>query len=193
MKPAEFRIVSILAVIGLVACDCGWLRHVFTGRGSVLGFGEGDYGFSDFGVLVMLNVLAVSLIAARGRCRFLPIGFEIAGLAATLAYIAACRLFPESFLNDVVMTRIQRIHDSFMENLPPWAPDYDPNALYPAAILVPLTILYTVILTLPLLFVAVAGGLSFRLARGRSVGGPDRSCESPDRQPGREIASIPDA
>ena len=64
---------------------------------------------------------------------------------------------------------IQRIHDAFMSHLPVWTPTFDRNRLYPAYILVPLTLIYTVVLALPLLVVAVCGGFVLRrVARSRA-------------------------
>src|SRR5262249_31670465 len=146
-----------LVAIALIALDCGWLRNVYNGRGSALGFGPGDAGVNDLGVLAMLNVLVVALLAARDRTRAFLVGFEIAGVLAIAVYVGTCWLFPEAFAYGFVSMGIQRVHDVIMTHLPSWTPIFDRNKLYPAYILAPLTCVYMVVLSLPLLLFALGG------------------------------------
>jgi hypothetical protein len=166
VKPTGLRIRTVLAVIALVAVDCAWLRRIVTGGGSALGLGQGDLAVNDLAVSGMLTILGLGLLASRGRRRSFLIGFEVAGVAAIVVYVGCCWLFPGWFALDLVSIGItQRIHDSFMGHLPTWTPEFDRNSLYPPFILAPLILIYTVVLTLPLLVVAIAGGvLSRRLA-----------------------------
>src|SRR5262249_54444562 len=51
----------------------------------------------DMGVLpgVMVLMIGLSRIILRRRCGRFAVGFQAAGLAAVVAYVACCRLFPE--------------------------------------------------------------------------------------------------
>ena len=162
MKLAGLRIIRLHAAIVLIAADFAWLHNLHTGRGSLLGLGSGEAGISDLGVLAMLNILGLGLLITRDRRRPYLIGFEVAGVSAIVVYVACYWLFPRAFAYDSVLMGIQRIHDTFMSHLPVWRPTFDRNRLYPAYILVPLTLIYTVVLALPLLVVAVCGGFVLR-------------------------------
>ena len=164
MRTSKPRILTLLAVIALVSVDCGWLRHLFGWRGSALGLGTGaEDGVLDLGVFALLNVLGVSSLASRDHKQPFLVGFGAAGVTAIAAYLACFWLFPQALGRDVVqMGIIQRIHNAFMRHLPTWAPAFNRNEIYPTSILVPLVLLYTVALVLPLLLVAFIGGLVSR-------------------------------
>jgi hypothetical protein len=94
MRSIRFTIASLIVAVAVVALDIVWLKSLMTTHRSVFGFAvEG----LDMGLFLMANVLPFGLYAMlsrRGEGRRYLVGFEVGGLAATLAYAGWAWLAP---------------------------------------------------------------------------------------------------
>ena len=171
MKTGRFSIAKVMAVTAILAIDLAWLRVITRGYGTIFGIVEAidlANGFLfEFGLLGMFNALALGLLGLASvdhdRRDFL-IGFEAFGLVAMLAYWGCCSrwgawLLPEPrYLHGRGLFRVGETVVDVLLRI-----GLGPKSVGHAVFLV-----YTVILTLPQLIVAVLGGILFRLAANRS-------------------------
>ena len=127
MKAPRVSMASLCVFIGIVAVNLAWPRFLIVGnKGSLLGFGDGDYAVLDLGVLGMLDICVLAFYGLRrGPFR---IGFVIGGVFAVLAFACLCWLAPRVFAWDFILARgIMPVDEWLMRHLPSVIPSYSPR------------------------------------------------------------------
>jgi hypothetical protein len=112
----------------------------------------------DIGVWPGVTVLGIglaSIVVHRGRCGPFAVGFQVAGWAAVIAYVAGCHMFPE-FMN------IPYVY--YVNDVEPYIMDADYWEIYALSLL-----LSGFLWGIPQLIVALAGGGLAALAGPRTI------------------------
>jgi hypothetical protein len=107
MKRPRVSIAGLMLGIAIAAFPIALLASVLADR-PMLGLED----CLDMGVLPSVTALGMGLgriVLRRDRYRPFAVGFQVAGWAAVVAYVACCRLFPESMNapNDYVANEIE--------------------------------------------------------------------------------------
>jgi hypothetical protein len=127
----------------------------------------------DMGVLpgVMVLMIGLSRIILRRRCGRFAVGFQAAGWAAVVAYVAGCRLFPEFMSEPYVY---------YLNDIEPYILNVDSTEQYALSF-----VLSGFIWGIPQLLVALAGGGLAALAAPRTIviGGRSSAGMDSDRDP----------
>jgi hypothetical protein len=146
-------IAGMMFGIAILALPCGVLASVLNDR-PMLGL---DYCL-DTGLIPSVTILiGLSPIAIlRGRSRPFIAGFVAAGWAAVIAYVSSCRMFPITMATPVLYY-INEIEPRFM----------DADTLVPYSISL---LARGIIMAVPQLLIALAGGVLARLAAPRKLG-----------------------
>jgi len=166
----RLSIVSVMAVVIVVAIDCLALRAIDSRNGLA-----GALHGIALGSLPMVNLLAVGLtliLQERRKSRPFLVGFEVFGMLALLLFIAGARVFP-----DAINSGLISVADTFADTSARLGLDYastDIGSLVEEVCLVP------VLLLLPQLSFALAGGwLTHKFMTARSAS-PDEAASSPE-------------
>jgi hypothetical protein len=96
MKLPRISIAGLMLGVAVAGFPLALLGSVLAGR-PILGLAY----CLDMGVLPSVTALGIglaSVILRRGQCGAFAVGFQVAGWAAVIAYVACCRMFPE-FMN----------------------------------------------------------------------------------------------
>lgn len=168
MRPQRSTIAGMMAVVVFVALDCFALRTP-----------EFYIGVCLIGVVMQVGLFAV--LRSRGRRRRFWIGFEMTGLGALLAYVAWCRADYRAF-NLWPYAILERIYGA-LQHLPPdalrWCSEHGflihpQNQLRVYELVVAFEVAYGV----PMLLLAISGGVLAANLGSRSALLPPRPLES---------------
>lgn len=179
MKAPRVSMASLCVFIGIVAVNLAWPRFLIVGnKGSLLGFGDGDYAVLDLGVLGMLDICVLAFYGLRrGPFR---IGFVIGGVFAVLAFACLCWLAPRVFAWDFILARgIMPVDEWLMRHLPSVIPSYSPRKTpFPIAVAAIFFIAYSAIIATPMVAFASVCGLATRFIVRRARASPLPSLET---------------
>jgi len=159
MKLFHFRIIHVMTFVAVAALNLGAMRELF-------GSGRHDSPIQIWGpgALLMANVLLVGFLIGyrrRGGHRFLW-GFESSGTTALACYIAGASLYAEELVRPFVELVISPLADVLRVG---------PYITTSSLIIIYATL--AVILSLPLVVIALVGGFLFRNFRlSRSLSEP---------------------
>jgi hypothetical protein len=153
MKRPRFSIAGSMLAVAIVAIPLALTGSVLAGR-PMLGL---EYSL-DMGVLpgaIALGIGLASILLRGGRCGPFAVGFQVAGWAAVVAYVACCRVCPE-FMNSPYVY--------YVNDIEPYILDTDYQELYALGL-----VLSGFLWGTPQLLVALAGGGLAALAAPRTI------------------------
>jgi hypothetical protein len=164
MKRLRVSIAGLMLGIAIAAFPIALFASVLADR-PMLGLG----GVLELGLQLSVTALAIGLariVLRRGRCGPFAVGFQAAGWAAVVVYIACCRMFPESMNAPYVY---------YVNDIEPYIMDADYFEIYAFSL-----VLGGLIWGIPQLLVALAGGGVAALVAPRTIVVDRRSAAETD-------------
>jgi hypothetical protein len=163
LKPPRISIAGLMLGVAVAAFPFALLGSVLRER-PMLGL-DG----LEMGVLPSVTALGIglaSIILRRGRCGAFAAGFQVAGWAAVMVYVACCRIFPE-FMNAPYVY--------YVNDVEPYIMNADYWEIYALSL-----VLSGFIWGIPQLLVALAGGGLGILVAPRTIVRGSRSSAGTD-------------